>query len=43
MNRAYVRTILNDEGNEDDYNIDMSWGIVHIEGLGSSKNLKQDG
>ena len=34
---------MNDEGNEDDYNGDMNWGVVHMEGLGSSMSLRQDG
>ena len=41
--RAYVRTIMNDEGNEDDCNGFVSSGIVHMEDLGSSMNLRQGG
>ncbi len=43
MNRAYLRMIINDEGNEEGCNGDISCGIVHMKGLGSSKILKQDG
>ena len=41
MNRVYVRTIMNDEGNEDDCNGDIIWGIVHMKSLGNPKNLSQ--
>ena len=29
MSRAYEKAIMNDEGNEDDCNGEISWGIVH--------------
>ena len=32
MNRACVKTIINDEDNEDDGNDDMSLGIVQLKG-----------
>ena len=31
---------MSDEGNEDDYNGDICWGVIHKEGSGSSTNLK---
>ena len=43
MNTAYIRPIMNDECNEDDYNVDISWDVVHKKGLGSSKDLRQEG
>ena len=43
LNEQGVRTTVNDEGNEDGYNGDISWGVVHMEGLGSSMSLRQEG
>lgn len=43
MSRAYEKAIMNDEGNEDDRNGEISWGIVHMKGFGNSKYLRQHG
>ena len=39
LNEQGVRPTINDEGDEDDYNGDISWGIVHKEGLGGLRSL----
>ena len=33
---------MSNEGNEDDYNDGTSWGVIHMEGLGGSMNLRQE-
>ena len=43
MNRGYIKTTMNDEGNADAYDGDIGWGFVHKEGLGVSKNLREEG